>query len=497
MTSGTETIIAIVIPLITAVLVLLIGNKLNAVITGAVSFVAAVINAGIVFSMAPAVLAGKDISFVLCKIAETVNISFGPDPAGIIFACAVSALWVISSLFSMGNSDTDQYSHRPAVNASFAGSVAALLGVAFAPDPVTFCIFYLLFMLLIYPMVLTRSDSGKKIRGLRYLIFSIAGAVLFAFSTYYVCKAAEDPVFTPGGFLTEEMLPGKMALVIFVLMSVAGLVQAGFFPFHNWLPEAESFQTSSDDFVHIVAASNAGAFCIFRIVLYVFGPSLARSCFGADVLSWLAVATIAVSSLIAMKKIGLRVKIAYSTSVQMAVIVLGICALTPFSTAGALYQIAAQALSKTVLIMAAVMLAGPVKGKTHETGGNSSLPTVIMIMTVTGVFLTIGLPPSAGFVGITNMIYGAVAAGKPVYVIAICAGELLTLAYLIPAVMAEFRHNKTGLSIASDDNNVVFRIAAAAITIIAVIALGIAPDLGLDLFELALQAGNEIFTPLM
>ena len=69
----------------------------------------------------------------------------------------------------------------------------------------------------------------------------------------------------------------------------------------------------------------AGAFCVIRIVGYTFGPEICRWSEATDVLAWIAVCTILLSSLIAMQKDNLKARLAYSTVGQLSYIVLGVC----------------------------------------------------------------------------------------------------------------------------------------------------------------------------
>ena len=113
-------------------------------------------------------------------------------------------------------------------------------------------------------------------------------------------------------------------------------------PLHSWLPAAMVAPTPVSALLHAVAVVKAGAFCVIRIVCYVFGPELAQSCGATNTLIWFAAVTIILSSLIAIQKDNLKARLAFSTVGQLSYIVLGICILTPVSVAGAIFHIVAQ-----------------------------------------------------------------------------------------------------------------------------------------------------------
>ena len=131
-------------------------------------------------------------------------------------------------------------------------------------------------------------------------------------------------------------------LLLFILMIGGGAVKSGLMPLHGWLPSAMVAPTPVSALLHAVAVVKAGAFCVLRIVWFVFGAESAAWCGGGRLLTWLAAATIILSSLIAMRKDNLKARLAYSTIGQLSYIILGIGILAPYSVTGAAFHIVAQ-----------------------------------------------------------------------------------------------------------------------------------------------------------
>jgi multicomponent Na+:H+ antiporter subunit D len=304
--------------------------------------------------------------------------------------------------------------------------------------------------------------------------------------------------FRPGGFLSTDMLPMPWALVVFFMMVGAGIVKAGVMPLHSWLPAAMVAPTPVSALLHAVAVVKAGAFCTLRVVLYVFGPELARASGGAKILAWMAVFTIIVSSFIAMRKTNLKARLAFSTVGQLSYIVLGICILTPFSTAGALYHIVAHAFMKITLFMAAgaIFVTTHKKDITEMVGLGRRMPVTMGAFAAASIGIA-GFPFFAGFVSKANIIFGAVAAGQPLFVATLIASALLALAYLMPVVLVAFEKEVVNPEFRefgeADLRMLVPLVLAAVLSVV----LGIAPNLGLHLFDLSLMAGNSIFDPFM
>jgi len=407
-------------------------------------------------------------------------------------------LWILTSIYSIGYMRGHGEQNQTGYFAAFAMCLSAATGICFAANLLTFFIFYEVLTVATYPLVAHYRDEEGTRSGRKYLAYTLISGQIFFASIVIVYVVAGTLDFKPGGFLTEEMLPMPWALVVFFMMLGAGMVKAGVMPLHSWLPAAMVAPTPVSALLHAVAVVKAGAFCTLRVVLYVFGPQLAKSCGGAEILAWMAVFTIIVSSLIAMRKTNLKARLAFSTVGQLSYIVLGIAILTPFSTAGALYHIVAHAFMKITLFMAAgaIFVTTHKKDITEMVGIGKRMPATMAAFTMAS-FGIAGFPFFAGFVSKANIIFGAVEMGKPIYVATLIASALLALAYLMPVVLVAFKKEIDNPDFREKGEAAPAMLIPLMITAIISILLGIWPNLGLHLFDMALMAGNSIFMPLM
>ena len=140
------------------------------------------------------------------------------------------------------------------------------------------------------------------------------------------------------------------------------------------------------------------------------------------------------------------------------------------------------------------------------------MPVTFTCFTVTSLGLA-GLPLMAGFVSKLNILEGAWMAGKPLFVVTLVAAALLALSYLMPVVQIAFGKGNAGQNCGhghgdnhSDDGHgddshshgkTGFDAAPAMLvplvltTVIAVI-LGILPNAGVHLYDLAQLAASAI-----
>lgn len=491
--------LAVVVSLAAAFLILVFGNRVKPNVREAVTLLAAVIKAALVFSMVPAVLKGNEYYFCLWEIADGVELAFRTDAAGMVFACVASGLWIVTSVYSIGYMRGHHEKNQTGYFAAFAVCLSSAIGISFAANLVTFFMFYEMLTVATYPLVAHYRDDKAKASGRKYLAYTLISGQMFfaAIAAVYVIYGTCD--FRAGGFIEPGSLSGGLMLLLFFLMIGGGAVKAGVMPLHGWLPAAMVAPTPVSALLHAVAVVKAGAFCVLRVVCYVFGPDTVSGCGADKILAWFAVATILLSSFVAMRKDNLKARLAFSTIGQLSYIVLGISVLAPYSIAGAMFHIVAHAFLKITLFMCA--------GAIYVTAGLSEISTMgglakRMPVTCTCFALAsvgiAGLPLLAGFVSKFNIIRGALLMGKPIFAAVLVAAALLALSYLIPVVRIFFGKGGQQAACSGHTVHTGYTDAAAAmlvpiaITAAVSLVLGVMPDAGPHLYDLAVIAAEAI-----
>ena len=485
---------AVLVSLIASGLIYVTGEHIRPDTREAVTITASVLKILIVWSMVPYVLAGRVIKLEVFEIVKGVSFAFNVDPAGMIFACVASTLWILTSIYSIGYMRGHGEQNQTGYFAAFAMCLSATTGLCFAANLITFFIFFEVLTVATYPLVVHYRDEEGVKSGRKYLAYTLISGQIFFAAIVIVYAVSGTMDFKPGGFLTADMLPLPWALIVFFMMVGAGMVKAGVMPLHSWLPAAMVAPTPVSALLHAVAVVKAGAFCTLRVVLYVFGPELAKACHGADILAWMAVITILASSLIAMRKTNLKARLAFSTVGQLSYIVLGICILTPYAAAGALYHIVAHAFMKITLFMAAgaIFVTTHKKDITEMIGIGKRMPVTMTAFAAASIGIA-GFPFFVGFVSKANIIVGAVQMGKPVFVATLIASALLAITYLMPVVLVAFKKNVDNPDFRERGEAAPAMLVPLVITAVISILLGVFPNAGLHLLDLAFMAGNSIF----
>lgn len=491
-------VIAVAIPMIAALLIMLFGDKVKPNIRESITMAASILMAVTVFSMAGLVLGGQSLDITIIEIVDGINLRFKTDAMGMVFACVASGLWIVTSIYSIGYMRGHGEKNQTGYFAAFAMCLCGAIGICFASNLITFFIFYEILTVATYPLVVHYRDNKGIKSGRKYLTYTLASGQLFFAGIVYVYVKTGTTEFAAGGFLQGQIDDG-VALVLFIVMIVGGAVKAGVMPLHSWLPSAMVAPTPVSALLHAVAVVKAGAFCVIRVMGYTFGPELCKSSGASEIMCWAAVFTIIVSSLIAIQKDNLKARLAFSTVGQLSYIVLGVAIMTPAALTGAIYHIVAHASIKITLFMCA----GAIFVTTHKSevsqmrGIGRRMPLTMTVFTVASLGIA-GLPFLVGFVSKMNIMAGAFDAGKPLFVVVLIASALLALTYLVPVSYIAF----TSKNINSDFEDYHMSLKGEAnwkmlvpliITGILSIILGVMPNFGVHLFDLAQMAAESIF----
>lgn len=482
---------AVLISLIAAVLIMCSDKRPNLRETWTI--LAAVGKMLIVFSMIPTVLAGKVLEIQPFNIAQGISLHLRADAAGMVFAVLASFLWVVTSFYSIGYMRQLEKKYQTGYYASFAVCLAATMGIAFAANLLTFFVFYEILTIATYPLVVHRCNEESIEAGRKYLVYTLIAGQVFLVGIVWLQYLVGSGEFQPGGFLTGEVATGALQ-IIFFLMVAGTAVKAGVMPFHGWLPAAMAAPTPVSALLHAVAVVKAGAFGIIRIVGFVFGTELLAELGVAGILAVIAALTIIVSSLIAMAQDNLKRRLAFSTIGQLSYVVLGVSLLSPLAILGALYHIVAHAMMKITLFFCA----GSIYAETHITrvsqlkGIGRIMPYTMGAFTIGAVGIT-GLPFIVGFISKWNLALGALQQGRGWYVVVLLVSSLLSAAYLLPIVYSAF-FQKPDPEVSALHYREARKLIVVPLVITAVVSivLGIFPNAGGHLYDLAALSAQNI-----
>ncbi|MGH7313202.1 MAG: cation:proton antiporter, partial [Candidatus Rokuibacteriota bacterium] len=122
--------------------VLIVLSRRRPVIREAWSILAAIAQTVIVAAMIPPALSGTALVWSPVALAEGVPLVLRADPLGVFFATVASALWVLTTVYSIGYTRALREHAQTRYFASFALCLFATMGIALAGNFVTFFGFF-------------------------------------------------------------------------------------------------------------------------------------------------------------------------------------------------------------------------------------------------------------------------------------------------------------------------------------------------------------------
>jgi NADH-quinone oxidoreductase subunit L/multicomponent Na+:H+ antiporter subunit D len=390
---------------------------------------------GIVASMVPGALAGDVYVWTLGEFVAGIPFALRADSLGLLFASLASLLWIITSLYSIGYMRGLSEHSQTRYFASFAMSLSAAMGVAFASNLLVLFVFYEVLTVATYPLVAHDETREARAAGRKYLTYTFGGGVAVLAGTVFVYWLTGTVTFAPGGIQELAGVDPALARAAFALLIAGFGVKAGLMPLHSWLPDAMVAPTPVSGLLHAVAVVKSGVFGIARVVLDVYGPETVANLGVGVALGAVAAFTLLAASVIALRKDNLKRRLAYSTVSQLSYIVLGLSVLSREAIAGGLLHIPAHAFMKLTLFFCA----GIIHVETHTddisdmAGIGKRMPVTMAAFAVAAAGMA-GIPLVAGFVSKFYLLVGTVSTGAYVYTLALLVSGVLNIAYFWPVV---------------------------------------------------------------
>ncbi len=382
-------------------------------------------------------------SLELMTIQGTLRLSMENDGLSRFFMVLIVGIWAPVSIFSF------PYLRHAGHEQQFLGfytmSLGVLMGLAMAKNFVTLYMFFEMMSLITMPLVLHAGTAEARRAGFKYLGYSVFGAGMALAGFFFLSFYTVSPDFAAGGVLdlTKAAPHRALLLVVYFLMITGFGAKAGMMPMQAWLPTAHPVAPAPASALLSGIITKGGVLAIIRVTYYMFGPDFLMGSWAVETLSILALSTIFVGSMLALREKQLKKRLAYSTVSQVSYVLFGLLLLTPGGVRGALLQIVFHALAKDTLFLAAgaIIFSTGYRRVEELTGIGRQMPVTMLCFLAASLSL-IGIPPMSGFVSKWNLATAALASAPGVLGIAgvavLILSALLTAAYLLPVVTRGF-----------------------------------------------------------
>ena len=382
-------------------------------------------------------------ALALLTIAPGMDLRLAVDDVTRLFAMLIAVMWTMSGIFSREYMKHE--GHRSRYDCFFLMSEGAMLGVALAGNYLTMYLFFEWMTLLSLPMVLHSQTKDAIRAGIKYLLYSFAGAFAGLLGIPFLLKYGTTLDFIPGGVLDPALTEGHEGLLLGVAFAVilGFSAKAGIYPLHAWLPAAHPEAPAPASAVLSGVITKAGVIAVIRVVYYQFGMDFLSGTWVQTVLLSIALLTILMGSAMAFQEKLLKKRLAYSTVSQVSYILFGLLLMNAQSLTGSFLHVLCHSIAKDGLFLCAgaIIYRTGRKNVDELTGIGKEMPVVMWCFTLCSLAL-IGIPPMCGFMSKWYLAIGSLNSAIPVISwlgpVILLISALLTAGYLLPVVIHGF-----------------------------------------------------------
>jgi len=385
------------------------------------------------FALCVGLLFVGDLEVTLFSLGESLPVVLRSDLTARLFLLLCGGMWLNSGVFSFGYLPHEGHERRYFV--FYLLTISAINAICLSATLVTMYLFFELMTLLSVALVLHNMSKEAVAAGIKYLLYSIAGAMMGLFGIFVFSGQLLSPLFAAGGTLAGEA--GPLVLWATLLTVIGFATKAGMFPMHGWLPTAHPIAPAPASAVLSGVITKMGVLCVVRVVFFTVGASNLQGSWVQTVLLTLSLITVFMGSMMAFKTNGFKKRLAYSTVSQVSYILFGLFLMTPQAFVGAVEHMYFHSVMKNLLFLCA----GAVILKTGYTqvsqlrGIGKRMPVTLWCFTIASLGL-VGVPPLAGFVSKWDLAQGALSSGAAVFSwlgpVVLLISALLMAGYLVP-----------------------------------------------------------------
>jgi NADH-quinone oxidoreductase subunit M len=297
-----------------------------------------------------------------------------------------------------------------------------------------FLLFFLFWEVMLVPMYFLIGvwGGGRRLySAIKFFLYTLVGSVvmLLGILALYFYNYRVTGVYTFDVTVFHQLnLPFDLQWWIFLAFFLGFAIKVPMFPFHTWLPDAHTDAPTAGSVILAAVLLKMGTYGFIRFSLPIL-PDATRHF--VPMMVALSIVGIVYGALVAMAQHDWKRLVAYSSVSHMAMVMLGMFALTPVGITGSIVQQLNHGISTGALFL----IVGIVYERRHtreisEYGGLSKVmpvyAAVFMIMTLS----SIGMPALNGFIGEILILQGVFVVSKAWAAVA-ASGIVLGAAYML------------------------------------------------------------------
>jgi len=422
----------IIIPLLTAFLIMLISGKKDdwAIILSIIAALSLLVLS--VFSFVT--IGGNTVVYNMSAWKIPYTICLVLDALSSFMLLIVSIISLTSLMFSIKY--IRHLSPSWKYYALFMFLVTGMNGVIVTGDLFNLYVFLEIALIAAYALVAYGSKAEEFEAAFKYAVMGSISSILILVGIGIIYSTTSTLTLASIAKVLPERNPQVMYWVGGIFMAGFGL-KAAVMPFHAWLPDAHSSAPAPiSSMLSGVLIKTLGIYVLIRFFFNVLGaPDIFMTIFLV-----LGSISILVASFLAIGQWDLKRLLAYSSISQIGFILLGMGIATPLAIFGAVFHILNHAIFKSLLFYNAGTVEMAIGTRDLRKMGN--LTKALPVASSTSMIATLsvaGMPPFNGFFSKLIIIIAAIQAAHPGYALIAVIGSLLTLAYFMKVQRYGFR----------------------------------------------------------
>jgi NADH-quinone oxidoreductase subunit M len=367
--------------------ILLASTLINLLITFSI-FAAAALSGGINYS--------ESYSYIP---AIGINLAFRVNVISLVLLIMSSIVLFATAL--SGNTEKERPKLSSALIALF--QVAAV-GLFTSESLILLFIFWDIGVISLFFMINVLGSANRKSASINFLIYEILSSSLLLLGIILIYFYTPVHSFDIQYIMANAyLIPTGMQTIIFMIFFAAFMINMPIFPMHFWLPDAHTEAPTQGSMLLSGILTKFGAFGM--LLLFLMLPVASKY---STYVAALAIFSIIYSAFLLIRQKDLKKIIAYSTIVEMGIILVGISASNTFGINGAAYAMLSHGLAISLMFL----LVGIIKHMFGERNISVLKGTVINASAITyaflfGVLAMIGFPLTAGFIADILLFIGS------------------------------------------------------------------------------------------
>jgi NADH-quinone oxidoreductase subunit M len=313
-----------------------------------------------------------------------------------------------------------------------------MLGAFMSLDFLLFFLFWEVMLVPMYFLIGIWGSANRLYSAIKFFLYTLVGSVVMLLgilALYFYSHSVTGVYSFDVTALHKLSVPFNLQWWIFLAFFLGFAIKVPMFPFHTWLPDAHTDAPTAGSVILAAVLLKMGTYGFLRFSLPIL-PDATR--YFVPMIVVLCIIGIVYGALVALAQKDWKRLVAYSSVSHMAMVMLGMFALTPVGITGSIVQQLNHGISTGALFL----IVGIVYERRHtreisEYGGLSKIMPVYAAIFLIMTMSSIGLPTLNGFIGEFLILQGVFVVnhsflgGGKIWAAFAASGVVLGAAYML------------------------------------------------------------------